>query len=109
MARTTILVPIQKAVDAQTILSTFSNVMSQYGYQEKLVKVEQCWTKGNGVFVLQQNFGIAIGPDKVVLQGWTGDALMGESSLDGFMGMAIKKKMKKILEEAQRVISNLVR
>lgn len=95
MARTTVIVPIRKEIDAKTVLSTFSRVVSRYGYTEKLVKGEQCWSKGDGVIILQQNFGIAIGQDKILLQGWTGDAITGESALEGFMGMAIKKKMKK--------------
>ena len=37
-----------------------------------------------------------------------GDAITGESNLDGFVAMLPKKKMKKILEEARSAIAPLV-
>lgn len=76
-------------------MSNVTQELALKGYKEKIVKGEQVWSKGDRVIVLIQNFGLFFSENEILLQGWTGDAILGESSLDGFMGWALKEKMKK--------------
>ena len=70
-------------------------------YQNKIVKDENIWTKGDGIIAVMQCFSYTSTENSVILQGWTRDTLLGESALEGFMGMAIKKKMKSIMKEIE--------
>lgn len=108
MARTSIRIPVTKEYNADHIIQVFSNILSRNGYQQKFIKGEQCWSKGDGVILKQQNFGIVFSNTEIILEGWLGDAITGESDLNGFVAMVPKKKMKKLLEEAKYTISSMV-
>lgn len=108
MPRTNITIRVTKDYDVDAVQNIFSRIVASNGYKEKIIKGEQCWSKGDGVVLKQQNFGIIFSKTEITLQGWLGDAITGESNLDGFVGMLPKKKMKKILEEARLAIAPLV-
>lgn len=108
MPRTNIIIPVTKNYDVNAVQNIFARIVSSNGYKEKIIKGEQCWSKGDGVVLKQQNFGIIFSKTEITLQGWLGDAIAGESNLDGFVGMLPKKKMKKILEEARSAIAPMV-
>ena len=108
MQRTTIRVPAEPGFDTRMVIGTFSQIVESYGYQKKNIQGEPCWSKGDGVIVKQQNFGIAIGEREIVLQGWMNDAVTGESDLEGMVAVVPKKKMKNILEEVEIKIMPIV-
>ena len=108
MPRTSITIRVTKDYDVNAVQNVFARIVSSNGYKEKIIKGEQCWSKGDGVVLKQQNFGIIFSKTEITLQGWMGDAITGESNLDGFVAMLPKKKMKKSLEEARSAIAPLV-
>lgn len=99
MARTIIEIPLKCEID--TTVDVMEKILLKHKYQNKIVKDENVWTKGDGVITVMQCFSYTFTEKSVILQGWTRDALLGESSLEGFMGMAIKKKMKSIMKEIE--------
>lgn len=102
MARTIIEIALKHEVDfTQDVIK---KIFSKYKYQNKIVKGEDVWTKGDGVITVMQCFGYSFTENSLILQGWTRDALLGESALEGFMGMAVKKKMKSIMKEIEQSI-----
>lgn len=104
MARTTIVIPTAEGFSVQNVMTAFAQIMTSYGYKEKMIKEEPCWSKGDGVIAKQQNFGIVIGQGEILLQGWMNDAITGESDLEGVVAVIPKKKMKGILSELQTQI-----
>lgn len=102
MARTTIEVKLKYDIDYT--LDILKNIFSKYKYENKIVKGEDVWTKGDGVLMVMECFSYVFGEGSLILQGWTRDALLGESALEGFMGMAVKKKMKNIMREIEQSI-----
>lgn len=104
MPRTSVRIVSNGQIDTQAVLNAWRGVIERAGYQEKLVKGEPCWSKGDGVMMQLRNFAIAFGEGEVLLQAWTGDALLGESDLTGIVGMLPKKKMKALLSEAETAI-----
>lgn len=104
MARTTIVIPAAEGFNVQNVMTAFSQIVTSYGYIEKMIKEEPCWSKGDGVIAKQQNFGIVIGQGEILLQGWMNDAITGESDLEGVVAAIPKKKMKNILNELQTQI-----
>lgn len=104
MARTTISIPAAEGFDVRRVISAFSQIVAGYGYEEKVIKGEPCWSKGDGVIAKQQNFDIVIGQKEILIQGWMNDAITGESDLEGFVAAVPKKKMKSILEELETEI-----
>lgn len=104
MARTTITIPAAEGFDVRMVISVFSKIVASYGYEEKVIKGEPCWSKGDGIIAKQQNFDIVIGQREILIQGWMNDAVTGESDLDGFVAAVPKKKMKGILEELETEI-----
>jgi hypothetical protein len=97
MSRTSIEVAFNgKSVD--DILKIFESEMIKNKYENQIIKGENVWAKGDGVLLLRQCFSVSFTESTVILQGWTGDALLGESELKGFMGSAVKKKMRAIMD-----------
>ncbi len=103
MART--IIEIALKCDIDSTLDVIEKILLKYKYQNKIVKGENVWTKGDGVITVMQCFSYTFTENGLILQGWTRDALLGESALEGFMGMAIKKKMKSIMKEIEHSIS----
>lgn len=106
MARTIATIQHGANIDANAVMEEWSRILTREGYEQKLVKGEQCWSKGDGVLLQRQNFGIVFGENEIVLQAWMGDAILGESDLSGFIGKVPKKKMKKLLDEIDSAIKN---
>lgn len=107
MARTTIEVPMQTH-QVDLVLRIMEKALQPEGYVQKVVDGETVWTKGDGVFILSQCFTAIFTENSVILQGWTRDALLGESGLDGeFIGRVPKKKMKMLLGKIRAVIIHL--
>lgn len=102
MSRTIIEIGLKHNID--DTLETMKSIFSKYGYQNKIVKGENVWTKGDGVLAVMGCFGYSFTENSVILQGWTRDAILGESALEGFMGIAVKKKMKSIMNEIAQSI-----
>lgn len=75
--------------------------MRENKYENKMIKGENVWAKGDGVIMLRQCFAISFSENSVLLQAWVSDAIAGESDLTGFMGKVPKKKMKGILSEIE--------
>lgn len=102
MARTIVEITLKHDIDHT--LNVIKEILLKNKYENKIVKGEDVWVKGDGVLLLMQCFGYTFTENSIVLQGWTRDAILGESNLDGFMGMAIKKGMKKIIKEIEHSI-----
>lgn len=105
MARTTIKLHTVEGFDVRRVIATFSQIVADYGYEEKVIKGEPCWSKGDGVIAKQQNFGFVIGQGEILLQAWMNDVITGESDLEGIVAVVPKKKMKGILEELENQIA----
>ena len=108
MSRTIINIPVTRAYNPNAVYKVFADILLANGYEQKIIKGEQCWSKGDGVILKQQNFAIIFSNNQITLQGWMGDALTGESSLNGFVAIIPKKKMKKILEQIRANIAGMV-
>lgn len=102
MVRTTIEIKLKHNVDYT--LDIMEKIFSKHKYQNKIVRGEDVWTKGDGVIMVMECFGYTFTENSLILQGWTRDAILGESGLEGFMGMAVKKKMKNIMSEIEKSI-----
>lgn len=97
MARTSMEIAFNgKSIDEITRI--FESAMLQNKYSNQIIKGENVWAKGDGVIVQRQCFSISFTENSVILQGWMGDAIMGESALTGFMACFPKKKMRSIME-----------
>ena len=107
MARTTITITAVDGFNVQEVIKTFSQIVESYGYKEKMIKDEPCWSKGDGVIAKQQNFGIVIGQREILLQGWMNDAVTRESDLEGMVAVIPKKKMKELLNVLQMKIGQI--
>lgn len=107
MARTTNVIPVERQVDAEKAMCLVRDIVSRHGYTEKLVKEEQCWSRGDGVLEPIQCFALIFGEKKLILQGWMDQALLGESDLEGVWGFIPKRKMKQILGEIETGLKRL--
>lgn len=108
MPRTTATICAHGQIDTPRVLEIWKSIIEGAGFQQKLIKGEPCWSKGDGVLMLQRNFTIAFGEREIVLEGWMGDALLGESDLTGVNGWMQKKKMKGLLSQAEGAIRSIV-
>ncbi|MBQ6569955.1 MAG: hypothetical protein IJL87_06840 [Clostridia bacterium] len=98
MSRTTIEIPM-KTNNVDEVLNIIAMKMGSAGYKQKIVDGETVWAKGDGVILKMQCVGAVFTGKSVVIQGWMKDAVTGESSLDGFVAMLPKKKMKKQIDD----------
>ena len=98
MARTILEIPTQnKNLDQVGYIIT--SILMRYGYQNKIVKGENMWIKGDGIIMKMGCFSYFFTENTVVIQSWMKDALTGESDLTGFVAAVPKKKMMRILDE----------
>ncbi len=103
MARTTLEIPLC-GKDIDTILHIINSLMISNKYSKKILKGEEVWVKGDGLIQVRQCFSATFTADAMILQGWIGDAITGESDLDGFRAMFPKRKMKALMEEIKAKI-----
>ena len=90
--------------DIDYTIDKIQMIFSKYKYQNKIVKGENVWIRGDGIFAVMECFGYSFTDSHIIIQAWIRDAITGESSLEGFKAMVSKKKMKSILEEIERTI-----
>ncbi len=64
---------------------------------------EQLFQKGDGVWVAPSFIKVAYGPNEVLLEAWI-DALGQEQDLDGFVGCAAKKPLKKVVKQVEEIL-----
>lgn len=103
MARTIQKIPMnQKSVEE--IYQIISTILYRYGYQNKIVKGENVWAKGDGIVIKMCCFSFVFSDDSMFIQAWLHDALLGESDLEGFVAKLAKRKMYKIIEEIREEI-----
>lgn len=88
------------------VLAIVTRVLESEGYQEKIVDGDCVWSKGDGVMMKMQCFSTAFTEKGILLQAWLKDAITGESSLEGFVAIIPKKKMKAIIEKIRNKILN---
>ena len=98
MPRTTLEIPLN-GKDINTILHIIDSLMKANKYSKKILKDEEVWLKGDGIIMKRQCFSASFTTDKLILQGWMGDAITGESDLNGFVGGLPKRKMKALMDE----------
>lgn len=103
MSRTTIEVPM-KTNNVDEVLRIVATTVEPSGYKQKIVDGETVWSKGDGVIMQMQCFGVTFSDRAVLIQGWMKDSVIGESALEGFFAKLPKRKMKKLLDHIQSVI-----
>lgn len=64
---------------------------------------EQLFQKGDGVWVAPSFIKVAYGPNEVLLEAWI-DALGQEQDLEGFVGSAAKKPLKKVVKQVEEIL-----
>lgn len=81
------------------VYRTFSMIMTQNGYENKLVNGENVWSKGDGIIEPRQCFSIIFSENSVVIQGWL-QTPGGERDLysGGILGIIPKKEMRGVFE-----------
>ena len=105
MSRTIIEVTCgRKSIDE--IEKIIINTVSKNKYVNKIVNGENIWVKGDSVITLMLCFTYSFTDTTVILQGWTKDAILGESELKGFMGGLPKKAAKKMMTQISNEISS---
>lgn len=105
MSRTTIEVSM-KTNKVDEVLHIIAAKLEPAGFKQKIVDGETVWAKGDGVMIAMQCVGVVFTEKSVLIQGWMRDAVLGESSLDGFVAIIPKKKLKgRIDEMREEVIS----
>ena len=80
------------------------NTVSKNNYVNKIVNGENIWVKGDSVITLMLCFTYSFTDTTVILQGWSKDAILGESELKGFMGGLPNKIAKKMIEQQSNEI-----
>ena len=101
MARYVQVFPI---VDAPAV--TFERIRSFLASKKFTYRVrdgEQLFQKGDGVWVAPSFIKVAYGPNEVLLEAWI-DALGQEQNLDGFVGSAAKKPLKKVVKQVEEIL-----
>lgn len=105
MSRTTIEVSM-KTSSIDEVLHIFATKLEPAGFNQKIVDGETVWAKGDGVMIAMQCVKVVFTEKSVLIQGWMKDAVIGESKLEGFIGMLPKKKLKGLMDEiGQAIIS----
>lgn len=84
---------------------TIKNILNKYKYELKEKNGEEFYKNGVGVLVAPKFIKYTIDGNKITLEGWVRNfVIMGESSLDGFVGGYPKKSCKKVLQEIETSI-----
>lgn len=102
MARYEKVLPL---VDSQA--NTFPQIhslMTGKGYKYEVLDGESVFRKGDGVWVVARYLKISYAPDAVRVQAWINNTGM-EMGLDGFYGSAVKKKLRKLVEQVEAILS----
>lgn len=103
MKRTTIVVPM-KTNNVNGVLQIIATILEPLGYKKNNTIGENVWTKGDAVIIKMQCIGASFTEDSVVIQGWLRDEITGESALEGFVAMPLKKKTRGYLDQIQQTI-----
>ena len=74
-------------------------------YQYRNRDGEQLFQKGDGVWVAARFIKVTYGENGVHLEAWI-DAMGAEQGLDGFVGAAVKKPLKKDVMEIEKILSS---
>lgn len=99
LKRTMIEVPMRTG-NVDQVLRIMEMILQHEGYERKLVGGEIIWIKGDSAMRKTKCFSAAFTETSVLIQGWLRDAA-GETSLEGFINVFIKKKMKELLFHIQ--------
>ena len=102
MARYEKVLPL---VDSQA--NTFPQIqslMTSKGYKYEIVDGESVFRKGDGVWVVARYLKISYAPDAVRVQAWLNNTGM-EMGLEGFYGSAVKKKLRKLVDQVEAILS----
>lgn len=107
MARTTVALKLN-TVSIDEVIRVINSVMVKNGFENKIVRGEDVWTKGDGVIVAMSCIAYSFTETEVVIQAWLRDALLGESDLSGsFIGRLPKEQMKKMIQEIRIMLQNV--
>lgn len=75
------------------------------GYKYRDRDGEQVFQKGDGVWVAARFIKVTYRENRVCLEAWI-DAMGAEQGLDGFVGAAVKKPLKKEVMEIEQILSS---
>ena len=71
MPRTTVTICAHGQIDTPRVLEIWKSIIEGAGFQQKLIKGEPCWSKGDGVLMLQRNLRLPLAKGKLGLRdGW---------------------------------------
>ena len=102
MARTTIKLKVN--YDEAYVTNMVNSVLLREKYKFKTLRGENVWSKGDGIILKQSCFLYWFKDGDLFVQAWIYDGLTGESTVDGVIGLAVKKKMKSILAEIEKLV-----
>ncbi len=103
MARVIKKIKLTRSVDETVRI--VENILTRHKYKNKLFKGENIWSKGDGVIIVMSCFAFSFSEDEIIIQAWIRDAVTGESDLEGFKAIAVKRKAKAILNEIENSLS----
>ncbi len=95
---------IKTKYDMNYVSNLADAILKAHKYSLKLLRGEQVWAKGDGVVLKQSCFSYRFENGELVVEGWLYDSITGESNLEGFVGIVLKKKMKSIMIEIKNAV-----
>ena len=80
------------------------SLMTSKGYKYEVVDGENVFRKGDGFWVIARYLKITYAPDVVCIQAWINNTGM-EMGLEGFVGSAAKKPLRKLVDQVEAILS----